>query len=264
MTTEFTTLTYAVDQQLAIITLNRPKSRNSLNSQLRAELCKAINLATNDDQVRVVVLAGEGKGFCAGADLAEQFPDADQQGFITHQIRTEYNPVLLGITESPKPFICAVNGAAAGIGSCIAMACDLVVMAEDAFLYCAFGAIGLIPDGGCHWQLARYLGTKKAYEMIIESQRLTAQQCQELGMVNRVVASDQLLPATLEWARSLAQQAPLTMQYSKQILRETSAMTLEQTMDKEAQIQDITYRSEDFKEGARAFMEKRSPEFSGK
>ncbi|GMG88415.1 enoyl-CoA hydratase/isomerase family protein [Biformimicrobium ophioploci] len=260
----FETVDYRVDEQVAIITLNRPKARNSLTAQMREELYRAMQQANNDETVRVVMLAGAGKGFCAGADLVEEYPDADHDGFITQQLRTEYHPVLQAITESKKPYICAVNGAAAGIGAALAMACDLVVMAEDAFFYSAFGAIALIPDGGTHWQLARYLGSKRAFEMIAESQRLPAAECIQLGMANRLAAPEHLQEEALGWAKSLSNQAPLTLQYSKQLLREAANLTLVETMDREAQIQNIHYRSEDFREGARAFFEKRAPKFTGK
>jgi len=259
----FETVDFNIDEQVAIITLNRPKARNSVTAQMRADLYQAVRKANNDRSVRVVMIAGAGKGFCAGADLVEKYPDSEEEGFITQQLRTEYHPILSSITESSKPYVCAVNGAAAGIGGALAMACDLVVMAEDAFLYSAFGAIGLIPDGGSHWFLSKFLGSKKAFEMIAESQRLSAVQCEQLGMVNRVVAPAQLHDETLTWAKSLTKQAPLTLRYSKQLLREAQTLSLAETMDREAQLQDIPYRSEDFQEGGRAFFEKRAPLFTG-
>ena len=261
---EFETVGYHIDEQVAVITLNRPQARNAVNTQMRAELYRAITQANGDSKVRTVMLAGAGKGFCAGADLTEQSPDADRDGYITQQLRTEYHPILLAIIESSKPYVCAVNGAAAGIGAAIAMACDLVVMSEDAFLYSAFGAIGLIPDGGSHWLLGRSLGSKKAFEMIAESQKLSAGECVQAGMINRVVPAEHLQEEVLGWAKSLATRAPLTLQYSKQLLREASSLSLAQTMDREAQVQNIHYRSADFKEGAQAFFEKRAPRFQGK
>lgn len=260
---EFETIKYSVEDQVAVITLDRAQTRNAVNGKMRAELHRAICQANSDNEVRVVVIAGHGKGFCAGADLTEQPADAELDGYITHQLRTEYHPVLLGIMESPKPYLCAVNGAAAGIGAALAMTCDLMVMAKDAFLYSAFGAIGLIPDGGSHWLLGRSLGGKRAFEMIAESQRLSAEHCVALGIANRMVAPEHLLEESLGWAKSLATRAPLTMQYSKQLLREASQLSLAETMDREAQIQNIHYRSNDFKEGAEAFFEKRPPKFRG-
>lgn len=261
---DYVTVSYRTDEQVAIITLNRPQARNALTAQMRAELYAAIREANNDSNIRVVLLTGAGKGFCAGADLVEAYPDSDKDGFITHQLRTEYHPIIQAITESPKPFMSAINGAAAGIGAAIAMACDLMVMAEDAFLYSAFGAISLIPDGGTHWFLSRNLGNKKAFEMIAFSQRLSAEQCVHYGIANSVVDAQHLQEEALGWARSLTDLAPLTLQYSKQLLREASTATLAQTMEREAQIQNIHYRSEDFKEGAQAFLEKRAAKFQGR
>lgn len=261
---EFETINYYIEDQVAVIALDRPQARNAINGKMREELHRAIRQANSDDQVRVVVLVGNGKGFCAGADLNEQSADADKDGYITDQLRTEYHPVLLGIMESPKPYLCAVNGAAAGIGAALAMTCDLLVMAEDAFLYSAFGAIGLIPDGGSHWLLGRSLGSKRAFEMIAESQRLPAEQCVALGMANRMAPPEHLVEETLGWAKSLATRAPLTLQYSKQLLREACTLSQAETMDREAQVQNIHYRSDDFKEGAQAFFEKRPPKFRGR
>lgn len=260
----FEALTYELSNHIAIITMNRPEVRNSLNKQMRAELMAAFQQAREDDEVRVILLAGAGKGFCAGADLSEIAPGSDEDGFITDLIRREYNPLIKAITDTPKPVISVVNGAAAGIGGTLAMACDLMIMAEDAFLYSAFGAISLIPDGGSHKFLQSYLGPKKAYEMIAFSQRLPAEQCEKTGLANRVVSSETLLNDALEWAAVLTKQAPLTLRLSKEILQATAAENLDYCLDKEAVLQNTAYRSEDFKEGARAFFDKRKPVFKGK
>lgn len=260
----FEALTYELNNNIAIITLNRPEVRNSLNQQMRAEILAAFEQASNDDQVRVILLAGAGKGFCAGADLSEIYPGNDEDGFITDLIHREYNPLVKAITNAPKPVISVVNGAAAGIGGTLAMACDLMIMAEDAFLYSAFGAISLIPDGGSHKLLQSYLGPKKAYEMIAFSQRLTAKQCEEAGLANRVVAAENLLQDALDWASVLAAQAPMTLRLSKQILQKTATEDLDFCLNYEAELQNTAYRSEDFQEGAKAFFEKRKPEFTGR
>lgn len=261
---QFETIIYEVSEQIATITLNRPEVRNSLNQKMRFELRDALGCASADPAVRVVILAAAGKGFCAGADLAEKFDGSDADGFVTRQVKNEYNPIVQAIIDCQKPVISAVNGAAAGIGSSIAMACDLTVMADDAFLYSAFGAISLIPDGGNHFLLNSALGYKRAYEMIIESKRLTAQQCLEFGMTNRVVPAAELLTEARTWALSLKDKAPLTMMLSKKILRNLPAMGVEQSMAMEAELQNVGFMSEDFKEGTTAFFEKRAPKFQGK
>ncbi|WP_250463132.1 enoyl-CoA hydratase/isomerase family protein [Microbulbifer litoralis] len=259
----FESLLYRAEHRVATITLNRPEVRNSLNRKLRLELRQAIEQADGDRDVRAVILTGAGGGFCAGADLVERLPGADRDGFVTQILNAEYHPLILGIRQSPKPWISAVNGAAAGIGSSLALACDMVVMADCACLYSAFGSIGLIPDGGSHQMLQEQLGSKRTFEMIALSQKLEALRCLDLGLANRVVPADSLLPETEKLAGQLIRAAPLTLRYSKQILRESARSGLEATMSLEAEIQNLMYRSRDFKEGAAAFFEKRKPEFEG-
>ncbi|GAB3097298.1 enoyl-CoA hydratase/isomerase family protein [Aestuariicella hydrocarbonica] len=259
----FETLTYTLNHQIATITLNRPEVRNALNRQMRSELVTAFHDAGDDPQVRVILLAGAGKGFCAGADLGEPRTGSDAEGFITELMRREYSPLIKAIANAPKPVISVVNGAAAGVGGALAMACDLMVMAEDAYLYSAFGAISLIPDGGSHKFLQSYLGSKKAYEMIAFSQRLSAQQCEAAGMVNRVFPAGSLLQDALTWAAALTEQAPLTLRLSKQILQQTATENLDVCLEQEALLQNITFRSEDFEEGSKAFFEKRKAVFKG-
>ncbi|WOX05298.1 enoyl-CoA hydratase/isomerase family protein [Microbulbifer pacificus] len=259
----FETVLYSVEQEIATITLNRPQVRNSLNQKLRLELREAVAKASADKSVRAVVLAASGQGFCAGADLTERLPGADEDGFVTRLLNEEYNPLILAIKQSPKPFVCAINGAAAGVGASLAMACDLIVMGEDAYLYSAFGAISLIPDGGAHKFLLEQLGSKRAYEMIALSQKLAAARCVELGLANRVVPAGELLVQATRFARQVAAAAPLTLQYSKQILREAQSYDLESVMALEAEIQNRLIRSKDFREGSMAFFEKRKPEFEG-
>ena len=258
----FETVTYQSRDKVGIVTLNRPQARNALNRQMRLDLLQAIKHASQDESTRVIIIAAAGEGFCAGADLTE--PMGNTPGAVTVQLKTEYMPALLAIVQSTKPVIAAVNGAAAGIGAALALNCDLCVMAEDAYFYSAFGAISLIPDGGLHWLLANRIGAKKTYEIILESQRLDAAQCLQLGLINKVVTADQLLPSTLAWAQTLVQKAPLTARYAKQVLTCASEQTLEQSMNLEAELQDNCIRSKDFQEGATAFFEKRAAVFQGK
>ena len=147
---DFQTLQCATQDGVATITFNRPQARNALNRLCRLEVNAAIQAANSDSSVRAVVIAGNGDGFCAGADLTEANPDMNQDGWVTRQLRYEYNPIIETIITAEKPFISAVNGSAAGFGSIIALACDFVFMSDNAYIYSAFGDIGLIPDGGLH------------------------------------------------------------------------------------------------------------------
>jgi len=256
---DFETVRYAVDQGVALITLNRPAVMNAFNGQMRRELLAAVRRAIDDAGVRVAVLTGEGRGFSAGADLADGVPPLVQQ-----QIDEEYKQVLMAISEAPKPFISAVNGAAAGIGSSFAMACDLTVMAENAYIYQAFMAIALVPDGGATWHLVRQLGRKRAFEVIVEGEKMSAARCLELGLANRVVPAERLLEETLAWARAIAKKAPLALRYSKQALNRAMQLDLADTISYEAKLQNITFISEDAREGVQAFFEKRPPVFTGR
>ena len=170
----------------------------------------------------------------------------------------------MAITESPKPWISAVNGAAAGIGSAFAMVCDLTVMAENAFIYQAFAAIGLIPDGGATWHLARTVGRKRAFELIAGGEKLAAARCQEWGLCNRVVAADALVDEAVAWAEELAGKAPLSLRYAKQALNAAMEADVAATITDEARLQKVCIDSDDAKEGATAFLAKRAPVWTGR
>ena len=250
---------------VARLVLNRPDALNSFNAELRTELRRAINEVNSDPDTRVVVLAGAGRAFCAGADLADSGGVSSAAGVATeNQLNFEYKPAILAIAESPKLWIAEVQGAAAGIGSAFAMACDFMVMAGDGYLYQAFQAIGLIPDGGATWQLLRAVGRKRALEIIVGGERLYGERCLELGLCNRVTSAEELTATTLEWAHTLADKAPLAMMYSKQALARADALSLEAMISAEAGMQHILIESDDCREGVAAFFEKRAPRFQGR
>jgi len=248
---------------VALLTLNRPEALNSFDAALRRDLLRAVRQVNDDADVRVVVLTGAGRGFCAGADLAE-VPAGDEHFRVEDQLNGEYKPILMEIMEAPKPWISAVNGACAGIGSAVAMACDLSVMAEDAYIYQAFAAISLVPDGGATWHLVRTLGRKRAYEIIATGEKIPASKCLDWGLCNRVVPAQQLLADTLAWAEELAARAPLALRYAKQALNSAIEDSVGNTISHEASLQHICVNSEDAQEGIAAFMEKRAPRWQGR
>ena len=249
--------------QVAIVTLNRPGSLNAFDAELRRELRLAVREVNEDDSVRVAILTGAGRSFCAGADLAET-TSQDATFRVEDQLNGEYKPILLEMAGAPKPWISAVNGAAAGIGSAFAMNCDLTVMAENAYIYQAFAAISLVPDGGATWHLVRTLGRKRAYEVIVSGEKISAQKCLDWGLCNRVVPAEELLSHAMAWAEELVGKAPLALRYSKQAVNEALENNLGDTISSEARLQHICLTSNDAMEGVRAFMEKRPPKWQGK
>ncbi|MEM9279875.1 MAG: enoyl-CoA hydratase/isomerase family protein [Pseudomonadota bacterium] len=225
-------LDYSVADAVCTITLNRPDSLNSFNHELRTDLLKALQIAEAHKAVRVIVLKGSGKGFCAGADLGEGL-----ERDIEKELKEEYKPFLMAIHDSSKVCIAQVHGCAAGIGAGLAMVCDLVVMSQDAYVYLAFAAIGLVPDGGLNWHLYNSLGPRKAFETIVEGKRLSAEECLHYGICNEVVPFENLEASVLERAAKIAKGAPLAQAAVKKIMRQTGSMTLSQTIDFEAEIQ---------------------------
>ena len=254
--------TVIVERQgmVGIVSLNRPDVLNAFNSDLCRELLAAVEEINADENIRVAILTGVGRAFSAGADLGAF---QDPGGSVIDQLNNEYKPILMAITNAPQPWVSAVNGAAAGIGSAFAMCCDLTVMAEDGYIYQAFAAIGLIPDGGATWHLAHTLGRKRAYELIVSGEKVRAQKCLDLGLCNRVVAADYLLEETLAWAQELADKAPLSLRYAKHALNDAMNHSVADTISNEAELQHLCITSKDCKEGVMAFVEKRAPNWKG-
>jgi 2-(1,2-epoxy-1,2-dihydrophenyl)acetyl-CoA isomerase len=213
--------------------------------------------------VRAVVLTGAGQGFCAGADLTAvaTLPTPDD---LYHAIINAYDPLMNLITTLPKPVIAAINGAAAGAGMSLALACDLQVMGHNASLMMAFSNIAFVPDAGATWFLMRQIGYSRAFQMAVEAQHITAEQCLQWGLVNKIVPADHLLAETLAWARQLAQRPTLALGLTKQALNFAARSSLSAAIEYEAALQKQTIASQDFQEGVMAFMQKREPEFRGK
>jgi len=248
--------------ETAVVSLNRPDSLNAFDAHQRRDLRLAVREVNDDPAVRVAVLTGSGRAFCAGADLAESAENAENFR-VEDQLNGEYKPIMLEMNNAPMPWIAAVNGAAAGIGSALAMNCDLVVMAEDAYIYQAFAAIGLVPDGGATWHLVRTLGRQRAYEVIVSGEKIRAQKCLDWGLCNRVVPPSELMEQTLAWAGELATKSPLALRYAKHALNGAMERSVGESISYEASLQHICINSEDAKEGVASFLEKRAPRWKG-
>ncbi len=260
---ELETLLYEVEGAAAVLTLNRPNRRNALSMTLLRDLNAALAQAANDAAVRAILITGAGKGFCAGADLGDfqQMPTPEQ---VYETVIANYTPLMTAITTVPKPVIGAINGAAAGAGAALALACDLRVMAEDAYLMMAFSNIGLVPDAGACWFLIREVGYARAYQMAAEGNKIGAAQCLAWGLANKVVPAEKLREEALAWAQNLAQRPTLALGLTKQALNFAAAHDLPATIEFEARLQKQTIASQDHMEGVMAFLQRRAPEFLGK
>ncbi len=243
---------------VAIITINRPDSMNAFTEALRAELCGVLGRAGADRSVRVVILTGAGRCFSAGADLKNP---SDRP--ITEVLLKEYRPVFDAVESMPKPVIAAVPGSAAGIGLSLALHCDLLIMADNAFLLSPFTNISLVPDGSLTWLLVHQLGYRRAFQLSVESERIPAGRCVELGLANKAVPASELQSAALEWAEALSQRAPLSLAATKKAMRFAAQHDQGSTYELESTLQGELFGSADHQEGVQAFLERREPEFKG-
>ena len=255
---DYETVKTAIDGKVAVVTIFRPDAMNSFNTALRQELAAALKEVAENDGVRAVVLTGEGRSFSAGADLKEINTD------IEHVLQNEYRPVFEQIIGMDKPVIAAVGGSAAGIGMSIALACDLLVMGDTSFLLSPFTTISLVPDGGLNWSLVHQLGYRRAFQLSVESERISAERCVELGLANKAVPAESLVEEAIAWASVLADRAPLSIAATKKAMRAAASGSWADTFDIEAPMQQKLRHSDDCTEGVNAFFEKRKPDFKGK
>jgi 2-(1,2-epoxy-1,2-dihydrophenyl)acetyl-CoA isomerase len=250
----------ARDGAVFTITLNRPDVLNALNKAVQDGVAAALKDA-RDPEVRAVVLTGAGRGFCVGQDLTE-FREA--AGDIGSRLRGTYQPNVLAIRALEKPVIAAVNGAAAGAGLSLACACDLRIAADSATFVPAFVNIGLVPDSGGSYFISRLLGPARAFEWMSSGRRLTAAEAHAWGLVSEVLEADALSARAAELAAELAALPTRGIGMTKRLFDAAPTATLEEQLEREAQLQAAATQTEDFREGVAAFLEKRSPEFRGR
>jgi 2-(1,2-epoxy-1,2-dihydrophenyl)acetyl-CoA isomerase len=259
--TTYEALRWAADGGVATITLDRPEALNSLEATLKRDLLRALRDAARDPAVRVVILTGAGRAFCAGQDLKERLqPDPTP---LDVEVRERFNPLVQAIRSMDKPVIAAINGVAAGAGASLAFACDLRIAAETASFVLAFGRIGLVPDSGATWLLPRLIGLGRATELLLLPDPVGAADALRIGLVNRVVPAGELPAATGAMAAALAAAAPRSLALTKRALRRSLEATFEESLDYEASLQGIAGRTADHAEGLAAFVEKRPPIFNG-
>ena len=256
----YETIRHELSDGVATITLNRPESLNALNAAMRAELLAALKATGRDDEVRAVVITGEGRAFCSGADLRGGSGERAFRRVLT----AEYNPLITAVRELPKPVIAAVNGVAAGAGMSLALACDLVYAADDARFVLAFLRIGLVPDSGLTRTLVRALGRHRAAALIFSDEPLGAVEAQAVGLVNGVVPAGQLSTAVRAAAASLASGPTAAIGLAKRAINHAEDALLPESLGMEAALQELAGRTQDHAEGVAAFGEKREPRFIGR
>jgi 2-(1,2-epoxy-1,2-dihydrophenyl)acetyl-CoA isomerase len=262
----FETVVYEVNGRVATIQMNRPEALNALSLQLSKDLKAAIEHAIADE-VRAVVLTGSGRAFCSGGDLREMKAMGEREGnieaFLDSPLKALHDVILL-IRETPIPFIAAVNGVCAGAGTNFALACDLVLAADDATFNEAFVRIGLSPDCGGTFFLPRAVGEKIATELFMTGGTLDANRAAEIGMINRVVPAADLLDEASKLAQQLAKGPTGSYGRIKRMMNATFHNDLRAQLDLEAACQLESGKANDFKEGVAAFFEKRHPDFTGR
>ena len=244
------------------LTLNRPERLNALNGALIEALSAGIKHAGTDAECRAVLITGAGRGFCAGADLANRaFAPGDARPDLGQALEKGLNPIIRGIRNLPKPVVCAVNGPAAGAGANIALACDIVLAAKSAQFLQAFARIGLIPDAGGTFVLPRLIGDARARALMMLAEPIAAEQAQAIGMIYRAVDDEDLIGESHTVAERLAAASTHALGLMKRALAASPTNSLDAQLDLERDLQREAGASDDYMEGVRAFLDKRPANF---
>jgi 2-(1,2-epoxy-1,2-dihydrophenyl)acetyl-CoA isomerase len=263
------TVLYSTRDGVGVLTLNRPESLNALDMETLAELRRVVAHAATDTAARALLVSGEGRGFCAGGDLKQMLsswiaagPGRPRTGAL--EGAGDLHQAVSMLARMPKPVVCAVNGPAAGAGVGLALTGDVVWAAESATFTLAYTAIGLSPDGGTTYFLPRVVGPKRAAELLLTNRKLDAQEALQIGLVSRVLADEELLPAAEQIAKQLAAGPTRAYAEVRTLLRDSLRNGLEDQMEDERQAIARSVMTGDFAEGVTAFVQKRQPTFGGK
>jgi len=261
---KYNTILFEITNGIARLTLNRPDRLNSFTAEMHGEVRAALEQVKGDASVRVLVLTGAGRGFCAGQDLSDRdVAPGGEAVDLGKSVEQYYAPLVLALRALPVPVICAVNGVAAGAGANISLACDIVIAARSASFVEAFCKLGLIPDTGGTYFLPRLIGHARATALAMLGEKLSAEQAVAWGLIWKCVDDDQLVAETEKLARHFASAPTLGLARTKQALQASGLNTLEQQLDLERDFMRELGRSTDYREGVAAFMEKRAPRFVG-
>jgi 2-(1,2-epoxy-1,2-dihydrophenyl)acetyl-CoA isomerase len=252
---------FEIKNQVATLTLNRPEKYHSFIREMALELQEKLEICKNDNNIRAIVITGTGKAFCAGQDLGEA---TDPKGPELQKIVNEhYNPIIRQIRNIEKPIIAAVNGVAAGAGASIALCCDFVIAKESAVFVQAFSKIGLVPDSGATFFLPRLIGFQKATALMMNADLITATEAEGLGMIYKVVEESKFEDEIKSFSEKLAKMPTKGIGLTKKLLNQSMNNSLEQQLNEEEIAQTIAGKTNDYKEGVSAFLEKRKPNFKG-
>jgi enoyl-CoA hydratase/carnithine racemase len=261
----YQTVILTTDGPVATIKLNRPDKLNAFGGPMREEVIDALDTVGRDERVRAVIVTGEGRGFSAGGDIQnlKQLRDSkDEKG--VRGLLAQGQRITRTIRSLPKPVIAAVNGACAGAGLSFALACDIRIASDAAKFGPTFARIGLHPDWGGSWFLPKLVGTANACELVFTGAMISAHEAERIGLVNRVVAHDQLQPFVNDLAGKIAKNPPGVLRLAKESIYCSMTSDLETAFTRESDVQMECFNSEDFLEGLTAFLEKRQPEFKGR
>ena len=251
-----------IENQIAFISLNRPDVFNSFNREMAFLMQDTLDICGNDNNVRAIVITGNGKAFCAGQDIGEITNPELNPGF-RKILDDHYNPIIKKIRNIEKPIIAAVNGVAAGAGANIALACDIVLASENASFIQAFSKIGLIPDSAGTFFLPRLIGIQKATALMMLGDKVSAQEAVELGMIFKCFPDDSFNDEVLKMATTLANMPTKALGLIKKLMNQSITNNLEQQLQLESDLQIEASSTNDYNEGVTAFVEKRKPVFKG-
>ena len=256
---------FEINDGIAHLTLNRPDKLNSFTQAMHDEVRHAIHKVGADKSVRVLVLTGAGRGFCAGQDLSDRAVEPGARAVdLGDSVEKNYAPLVLALRGLPMPVICAVNGVAAGAGANLALACDIVIAAKSASFVEVFCKLGLIPDTGGTYFLPRLIGSARAMGLAMLGEKLSAEKAEAWGLIWKAVPDEELQAETMAMARHFATAPTKGLAFTKQALYASAHNTLQQQLTLECGMMSELGRSEDYREGVAAFMEKRAPQFQGK
>ena len=262
---EFNKISLKVENNIGIMKFNDPDVRNAVSPDMLEGFWECLNeIEKENSEIKCLLITGEGKGFCAGANLSSgsERSNSGRQD-AGHALETMYHPILRRLRNMNIPIVTAVNGAAAGIGMSFALMGDIIVASKSAFFLQAFRRIGLVPDGGSTWLLPRLIGNARAKELSLLGERLPAEKAYEWGLINRLTNEEDLIDEALKISKELAS-GPMSLRLIRKAFWESSDNTYEEQLNLERELQFQAGNSEDFKEGVKAFLDKRDAKFKGK